>query len=166
MNKKILEINKKISDAVETVFSILAFILMVVFGLICIALSVMLLKIIIVNIPLYPNQAVKPITNEPFVANHITWSAYGTPSFIVTDGKVTESASAVFTDPTKGSLTLEFKPTEPTCLIQFGGTEVFTSDFSATLVKGDFSTEFLVIAKSYWDRLPQSDGAYNLCWER
>jgi hypothetical protein len=111
-------------------------------------------------------QPAEPKTSEPLAINHITWSAYGTPSFIVTNGEVKESASDVFTDPTKGSLTLEFKPTEPTCLLQFGVTEVYTSPFSATFVEGDSGAGFRVIAKSHWSKLPVSDGAYNLCWNR
>lgn len=112
------------------------------------------------------NVPVAPISAAPFAANHILWSAYGTPSFIVTDGKSTESASDVFTDPTKGDLTLTIKPTEETCLLQYGITEIYTSQFSANFAANDTGAGFRVISQSYWETLPVSDGAYNLCWNR
>jgi len=98
--------------------------------------------------------------------NKPTWSIYGQPSFIVNDGTFSKAGSDLFTDPSKGSLALEIKPSEPTCLLQFGVTEVYTSPFSATFVEGDSGAGFRVIAKTHWSQLPESDGAFSLCWDR
>lgn len=105
-------------------------------------------------------------TQMPVSKDHNTWSAYGTPSFIVTDGTNTESASDVFTDASKGALTLTVKPTEETCLLQYGVTKIYTQEFSANFAANDTGAGFRVISKSYWNTLPVSDGAYNLCWKR
>lgn len=121
-----------------------------------------------VNAPAAPvvPPAAPLVVPAPFAANHILWSAYGVPSFIVTDGNSKESASDVFTDPTKGDLTLTIKPTEETCLLQFGITKIYTNEFSANFAANDTGAGFRVLALSYWKTLPVSDGAYNLCWTR
>jgi len=117
--------------------------------------------------PVQPaQQSQQPVQPAQQQQSDATWSAYGEPSFIVTDGQETKTGSDVFTDPKQGSLKLDVKPTEPTCLLQFGVTTVFTEPFSANFVSGDTGAGFRIIAKQYWSQLPQSDGAYSLCWNR
>ncbi len=112
--------------------------------------------------PQQPQQPQQPQDS----ASRNTWSIYGQPSFVVTDGTNTESGSDVFVDPTKGSLSLSVKPTEDTCLLQFGMTQVFSTPFSASFENGDVGAGFRVISRSHWQQLPPSDGAYSLCWNR
>ncbi len=141
-------------------------------------LWILLAILILIGIVIADKSLVKALSNteqqqqlqqpaqQPTAANHGTWSAYGIPSFVVTDGTYTESGSDVFVDPTKGPLSLSIKPTEETCLLQYGKTQVFSTPFSANFESGDVGAGFRIIAKSYWESLPASDGAYQLCWSR
>jgi hypothetical protein len=107
--------------------------------------------------------------DEPAEAstNHSTWSVYGDSAFEVSDGTYKESGSDVFTDASKGALTLKVSNLkEEVCLLQFGVTSTHTKPFSASFADKDTGAGFRIIAKSHWETLPTSDGAYNLCWVR
>lgn len=111
----------------------------------------------------------KPVTEAPITdtkKTHETWSVYGEASFIATANDISENGSDLFTDPSKGALSIEIKPTEKVCLLQFGTTSIHTDTFTASFGSGDTGAGFRVIAESYWKTLSTNDGAYNLCWTR
>ncbi len=127
--------------------------------------------IVVANIRIAAQQPVSPTTGDSNTVeestydvwtNHGTWSLGGPDSF----GVGSERGSDLFTDPSKGSLTLKVNPSEPTCLLQYGTTQIYTEPFTASFTNGDVGAGFRVIAQSYWNELQSSDGAYNLCWDR
>lgn len=98
--------------------------------------------------------------------DHMTWSVYGEPSFMVNDGSVTETGSDLFTDPSKGSLFVTITPSEPVCLLWDGQENIYSAPFQASFEEGEIGEGFRVIAFSHWQNLPVSDGAFMDCWER